>query len=87
MNDNEILDVPGAAVFLGVGEDAVYKAIKENRIPYLQVGKHFRLSRSAIVQWSIEELRQRLTVPTTHIATHTPDPTKTGGRRSVRAIS
>lgn len=49
--ENEILTLEQACNFLGVSERTLIKLLKEENIPARKIGREWRFSRSALIQW------------------------------------
>ena len=47
-NSGQLLTISQAADYLGTGQRFVRRLISERRIPYVKLGKHVRLERSAL---------------------------------------
>jgi excisionase family DNA binding protein len=54
VNSPEILDVIDAAAFLRVSPATVRTALAAQRLPGKRIGKEWRLSRTALIQWLSE---------------------------------
>lgn len=49
--DNDILNLEQACDFLGVGERTLIKLLREEHIPARKIGREWRFSRSALMEW------------------------------------
>lgn len=49
--DNDILNLEQACDFLGVGERTLIKLLREEHIPARKIGREWRFSRSALIEW------------------------------------
>ncbi len=49
--DDEILTLQEAADFLKVGRNAMSKMVNERKIPGKKVGREWRFSRQALIEW------------------------------------
>jgi excisionase family DNA binding protein len=47
-DSSQLLTIGQAAEYLGTGQRFVRRLISERRIPYVKLGKHVRLERSAL---------------------------------------
>jgi len=50
-----VLDVAGAARFLGVSSTTIYKLARAGEIPARRVGKEWRFSHARLMRWLEEE--------------------------------
>lgn len=48
---NEIMNAPKCAEYLGVPLTAIYLLCRKKEIPYRKVGKEYRFSTKAILNW------------------------------------
>ncbi len=75
MSDQEILNIDGAAALLGVSVKTFSKVLREGDVPGRKVGREWKFSRRALIEW-IGQSRSRNFL----------DPTDTGlGERGRRA--
>jgi excisionase family DNA binding protein len=51
MPDQEILNIDGAAAFLGVSVKTFSKVLREGDVPGRKVGREWKFSRQALVEW------------------------------------
>jgi excisionase family DNA binding protein len=51
MPDREILNIDGAAAFLGVSVKTFSKVLREGDVPGRKVGREWKFSRRALVDW------------------------------------
>ena len=51
MPDREILNIDGAAAFLGVSIKTFSKVLREGDVPGRKVGREWKFSRQALVDW------------------------------------
>lgn len=51
LDSDDILSVEEAAKLLKVGKACLYSAIAAGSVPHRKIGRHIRLSRSALVRW------------------------------------
>ncbi|HTE04683.1 MAG TPA: helix-turn-helix domain-containing protein [Planctomycetota bacterium] len=51
MPDQEILNIDGAAAFLGVSVKTFSKVLREGDVPGRKVGREWKFSRQALVDW------------------------------------
>ena len=51
MPDREILNIDGAAAFLGVSVKTFSKALREGDVPARKVGREWKFSRQALIDW------------------------------------
>jgi len=51
MPDHEILNIDGAAAFLGVSVKTFSKVLREGDVPGRKVGREWKFSRQALVDW------------------------------------
>ena len=58
---DEVLTVAEAAVMLKVSRHTVWRALKRKQIPAKKVGRQWRLSRQAILNWLSEH--DEITIP------------------------
>lgn len=49
--DNDILNIEQATEFLGVSEKTLIKLLREEHIPARKIGREWRFSRQALIQW------------------------------------
>lgn len=49
--DNEILNLEQACIFLGVSERTLIKLLKEEHIPARKIGREWRFSKRALIDW------------------------------------
>jgi len=49
--DDEILTLQEAADFLKVGRNAMSKMVNEGKIPGKKVGREWRFSKQALIEW------------------------------------
>ncbi|MCM1567016.1 MAG: helix-turn-helix domain-containing protein [Dehalobacter sp.] len=49
--ENEVLDVTQAAELLKIGRSTLLKLVRENVIPAKKVGRQWRFSRQALLEW------------------------------------
>ena len=49
--DNDILNLEQATDFFGVSERTMIKLLREERIPARKIGREWRFSRTALLQW------------------------------------
>ena len=49
--DQEILNLPQAAAFLGVSSKTFQKVLRETDVPGRKVGREWKFSRTALAQW------------------------------------
>ncbi len=81
VNSPEILDVVDAAAFLRVSPATVRTALAAQRLPGKRIGKEWRLSRTALIQW-LSEPGEPKNYPTRKAAE--PEPTETASERKPR---
>lgn len=48
---SEVLDVAGAAGFLGVSPGTVYQLAREGKVPGMKVGREWRFARQTLLTW------------------------------------
>jgi excisionase family DNA binding protein len=51
MPDREILNIDGAAAFLGVSVKTFSKVLREGDVPGRKVGREWKFSRQALIDW------------------------------------
>ena len=51
MPDREILNIDGAAAFLGVSVKTFSKVLREGDVPGRKVGREWKFSRQALIEW------------------------------------
>ena len=51
MPDQEILNIDGAAAFLGVSVKTFSKVLREGDVPGRKVGREWKFSRQALIDW------------------------------------
>jgi len=51
MPDREILNIDGAAAFLGVSIKTFSKVLREGDVPGRKVGREWKFSRQALIEW------------------------------------
>ena len=51
MPDREILNIDGAAAFLGVSLKTFSKVLREGNVPGRKVGREWKFSRQALIEW------------------------------------
>ena len=49
--DNDVLNLEQAMEFFGVSERTMIKLLREERIPARKIGREWRFSKSALLQW------------------------------------
>jgi excisionase family DNA binding protein len=54
---DELLTVPNAGPYLGVGERMVRRLVDEHRIEVVKVGRHIRIRRSVLEKWIEQNTR------------------------------
>lgn len=51
-DEDDVLDVNGAAALLKIGRDAVYAGVARLQIPHRRIGRRYiRFSRRALLRW------------------------------------
>ena len=51
MPDHEILNIDGAAAFLGVSVKTFSKVLREGDVPGRKVGREWKFARQALIEW------------------------------------
>jgi excisionase family DNA binding protein len=54
--ERKVLDVRGAAIFLGVSESLVRRLIRERRIPFFQIDGRYLFYRPALEYWIEDQI-------------------------------
>ena len=89
MPDHEILNIDGAAAFLGVSVKTFSKVLREGDVPGRKVGREWKFSRQALIDW-IGSSRSRAFLdgneaePAPAEPTGTPSPTRRATRPAAR---
>ena len=82
MPDQEILNIDGAAAFLGVSVKTFSKVLREGDVPGRKVGREWKFSRQALIDW-IGSSRSAEFLETGDEPDHTAHKTSSSSRRSL----
>lgn len=62
MMAKEVMDINGAAAYLGVSKAWLYRACKEGHIPHVRFGRKYRFFKGSLDEWMREGSFSRLQV-------------------------
>lgn len=52
------INVAEAAQYLGVGKNRVYELLHESKLPFIRLGKNYRIPKKALDEWLENEVKK-----------------------------